>query len=276
MDLSILNKLQDAVIDNVQSTKKQDEKYHFDKLKLYFMEDYDYNGIIISQPTIGDIVKIGEDCFYKALSPFLYNSTSIRVFLWDNCNQTDWNKVKDIEVFNILIHTIQDKEPLRLVFKNISFDDFELTTAKRNLDDETYELCLYSKSQNILLYEDDYMQIAEYIREMLNVHPKVEKAKGKTTKAWIIQEDKMNNANEQNKKTDNASNLLSLISTCVNHPGFKYKIQELREIGIYQFMDSVKRIQKYESSTAALKGIYSGFVDAKSFNSELLNFMGDI
>lgn len=270
----MFDKLQDAIIDGDKSKKgSKDKKYHFDKLKMYFGIDYEYNGIVISQPTINDILEIGEERFYRSFSPFLYNSTSIRVFLWDNCNQTDWNKVKDIEVFNIMIKTIQDKEPLGRFFKNISFDDFNIINAKRNPDDEKYEIALYSESQDILLYEDDYMQIAEYIREMLGIHPKVEKAKGKTAKSWIIQEDKMNAAN---KKDTNSSTLLSLISTCVNHPGFKYKLKELKEVGIYQFMDSARRIQKYENSTAALKGIYSGFVDTKSFDSELLNFMGDI
>lgn len=273
--LSILDKLQDAVIDNDKKNQENSigKKYNFDKLKMYFGYDYNYKGIIISQPTIEDIIEIGEQRFYQSLSPFLYNSTSIRVFLWDNCNKTDWNKVKDIEVFNLMNQIIQDKEPLKLLFKNISFDDFQLVPAKRKMDDDVYELALYSESQNILLYEDDYMQIAEYIREMLSIHPKVEKAKGKTAKAWIIQEDKMN---MQNRKEENTSNLLSLISACVNHPGFKYKLQELKEIGIYQFMDSVRRLQKYENSTAALKGIYSGFVDGKSLEPELLNFMGDI
>ncbi|MBQ4523327.1 MAG: hypothetical protein IJA10_10310 [Lachnospiraceae bacterium] len=271
--LSMLDRLQDAVIDENKTQEKSNKTiYHFDKLKMYFGEEHVYKGIIILTPTIGDILEIGEEKFYQALSPFLYNSTSIRVFLWDKC-QTDWNKVKDIEVFSIMNQMVQDKEPLNLLFKNVSFNDFKFVPAKREINSEEYEPALYSESQNILLYEDDYMHIAEYIREMLNVHPKVEKAKGKTAKAWIIQEDKMN---EQNKKEENSSTLLSLVSACVNHPGFKYKLQELKDIGIYQFMDSVKRLQKYESSTAAMKGLYSGFVDGKSLNPELLNFMGDV
>ena len=271
----MLDKLQNAVIadDDKKNKQSSNKEYHFDKLKMYFGEDYNYKGIIISMPTIGDILEVGEDRFYKSLSLFLYNSTSIRVFLWDNCNETDWNKVKDIEVFSIMNHLIQDKEPLKLLFKNLFFDDFQLVPVKREVDDEIYELALYSERQNIWLYEEDYIQIAEYVREMLNIHPKVEKAKGKTAKAWILQEDRMNMRNQEEK---NVANLLSLVSACVNHPGFKYKLQELKAVGIYQFMDSVKRLQKYENSTAAMKGLYSGFVDSKSLNPELINFMGDI
>lgn len=266
----MMDKLQDAALNNPNIQEKANEKYHFDKLKMYFGEDYEIvKGIVISQPTIKDILEIGEENFYHSLSPFLYNSTTIRLFLWEN--QIDWNTVKDIEVFSYLIPTVK-KEPLKLLFKNINFEDFRLVNINKKNEEEKTVLALYSKIQDILLYENDYLMIAEYIREMMNMHPKVEKAKGKTAKNWIIQEDKMN---LQQRKTENTSTLLSLISGCINHPGFKYNLQELKDVGICQFMDSVKRIQKYETSTAALKGMYSGFVDVKSLDKELIDFMGD-
>lgn len=268
--LEMLDRLQEAALED-GGKKESKPQYHFDKLKMYFGEDFNYKGIIISMPTIGDILEIGEERFYQALSPFIYNSTSIRVMLWDN--GIDWNKIKDIEVFNIMSKIIEDKDAQKLLFKNLSFDNFVLMSIKENPDDEESKLVLYDEQLNILLYEEDFMMIAEYIREILNMHPKVEKAKGKTAKSWIIQEDKMN---AQNKDEKNTSTLLPLISTCVNHPGFKYKLQELREVGIYQFMDSVKRIQKYEQGTAALKGVYSGFVDGNKIDKEILNYMGDL
>lgn len=268
--LDMLDKLQEAVINN-GSKKESEPQYHFDKLKMYFGEDFNYKGIIISMPTIGDILEIGEERFFRALSPFIYNSTSIRVMLWEN--DVDWNNVKDIEVFDIMSKIIKDKEGQKLLFKNLSFDNFTLRSIKEKPDDEDSKLVLYDEQTKVLLYEEDFMMIAEYIREILNMHPKIEKAKGKTAKSWIIQEDKLNAQVIDNKNT---STLLPLISTCVNHPGFKYKLQELKEVGIYQFMDSVKRIQKYENGTAALKGCYSGFIDGSKIDKEVLNYMGDI
>lgn len=268
-NLDMLDKLQNAVLEN-GSKKEETPQYHFDRLKMYFGEDFNYKGIVISMPTIGDILEIGESKFYNALSPFIYNSTSIRVMLWEN--GIDWNNVKDIEVFSIMSQLIQDKTPQDIVFKNLKLDNFKLVSIPKE-NDETLSLCLYNAEENIMLYEEDFMVIAEYIREMLNVHPKVEKAKGKMAKSWIIQEDKMEAQLKENKNT---STLLPLISTCVNHPGFKYKLQELREVGIYQFMDSVKRIQKYENGISALRGCYSGMVSSKDIPSETLNFMGEI
>ena len=272
--LDTLDNLQSAAEEDIKKEKKKTKpEYHFDKLKMYFGEDYTINGITISIPTIGDILEIGEKRFFKSLSPFLSNSTSIRVLLYDVFKK-DWNKTKDIEVFFILSNIVKDQEPLKLLFKNIKFDDFLIVDAKKNLSDSSTTTSLYSRSQDILIYEDEYMEIAEYIRTMMNVHPKVEKAKGKTTKQWILQEDRMKEKQNQDKEDD--SILLPLISACVNHPGFKYKLEELKQVNICQFMDSVQRIQKYEQGTAALHGIYGGMVSAKDIPEDLINFMGDI
>ena len=272
--LDTLDNLQSAAEEDIKKEKKKTKpEYHFDKLKMYFGEDYTINGITISIPTIGDILEIGEKRFFKSLSPFLSNSTSIRVLLYDVFKK-DWNKTKDIEVFFILSNIVKDQEPLKLLFKNIKFDDFLIVDAKKNLSDSSTTTSLYSRSQDILIYEDEYMEIAEYIRTMMNVHPKVEKAKGKTTKQWILQEDRMKE--KQNQDKDDDSILLPLISACVNHPGFKYKLEELKQVNICQFMDSVQRIQKYEQGTAALHGIYGGMVSAKDIPEDLINFMGDI
>ena len=34
----------------------------------------------------------------------------------------------------------------------------------------------------------------------------------------------------------------AIISSLINHPGFKYKLHELKEVGVAEFYDSVKRL----------------------------------
>ena len=77
--------------------------------------------------------------------------------------------------------------------------------------------------------------------------------------------------NQKNNGDD--SILLPLVSAMVNSAEFKYNAQELVNIGIYQFMDSVQRIQLIRSSDALLKGIYGGMLDVKSLNKEDLNWL---
>lgn len=274
--LETLDSLQNAAEKDTEKKQSKNKKpeYHFDKLKMYFGEDYTINNITISIPTIGDILKVGESRFYQSLSPFLNNPTSVRVFLYDTFHK-DWNKTKDIEVFFIMYQLIQDKEPLKLIFKDFSFDGFILTPAKKNSEDTEYDhLALFNEEKNVLIYDDEYLEIAEYIRTIMNIHPKTEKAKGKTTKHWMLQEDRMKAQQNENKK--DSSTLLPLVSACINHPGFKYKLEDLKQVNICQFMDSVQRIQKYEQGVAAMHGIYGGMISAKDIPNDLINFMGDL
>lgn len=268
----MLDGLQAAVITEEQKKRENEkQKYKFDPLAMYFREDYEVAGVRIVEPTIGDILKIGEQNFYSGISPLLYNSTSIRVMLWEN--NIDWCNVKDIEVFNILSKMPNTNyESMRLLFPDNRIEDMELISIKENNTQEN-QLLLYDENKDFLLKESDFNEIAEYVRTLLNVHPKVEKAKGKTAKRWMIDEDRINTVS---KDTKDESTLLPLVSACVNHPGFKYKLQELRDVGIYEFMDSVQRLQIYESSRALLNGSYSGFSDLSKVPKEQFNFMRNI
>lgn len=246
--------------------------FEFDRLKMYFGEPYRimYSGgeIEITQPTIGNILYFGERDFYNMLNVFVANPTSYRLQLWKA--GVDWNKISDYELFCMLIKTL-DIESTRLLFHNLDFRLFDLYGKKI---DDTEVVTLYNKEQQVEIDENTYKHIAEYLRLMFNIYPKTEKAKNKATKEAMIWEDELNLANS--KKDSNKSVLLPLVSACINHPGFKYKLEELKDMGIVQFMDSVQRLQIYESTTALMKGMYSGMVDVKGLGNDALNFMRNI
>ena len=162
-----------------------------------------------------------------------------------------------------------DVESTSLLFGQLDFSLFEL--YNRKLED-TEVMTLFNKEQNVEIDEKTYQHIAEYLRLMFNIYPKVEKAKNKATKEAMIWEDELN---LNTKKNSEQSMLLPLVSSCVNHPGFKYKLEDLKEMGIVQFMDSVQRLQIYESTTALMHGMYSGMVDIKG-HEDSLNFMRSI
>ena len=74
------------------------KKYSFDRLQMFFGEDYQVaEGIVISQPTIGEIMSFGEDRFNQVLNPFVVNPTSLRVMLWQQ--NIDWTEITDYELF---------------------------------------------------------------------------------------------------------------------------------------------------------------------------------
>lgn len=274
VNTDLMNGVSQTLYDETQKKKQTKKKeYNFDQLNMYFREDYYVKDIRIVQPTIGDILHIGESKFYSDLAPFLYNSTSIRVMLWELPQRIDWCNVKDIEVFNLLKGMLNNGfQTFRLLFPDYKIENMQLMQLQES-DSETSSLYLYDMESGFTLSELEYMEIAEYIRTLLNIHPKIEKGKGKATKQAMIDEDKLNAIQRDNK---NESTLLPLVSACINHPGFKYKLQELRDVGIYEFMDSVQRLQIYESTRALTNGMYSGMCDLSNVSKEQFNFMRNI
>lgn len=260
--------------------------YDFDELKMYFGEEYWVTDkICIKCPTIGDILEFGDIKFYSMLNLFCANPTSLRLQLWKL--GIDWNNISDFELFAQLIVKNFTPESTRLLFGELNFSWFEYVhDNKKDCDllinvprDEYGNKKNFNYEEAVIIDELVYKRIIKYLTTMFNLNIKVEHAKNKATKEAMIWEDEMNLKNEEQKnknKEFSKSSLLPLISSMVNHPGFKYKTNELKDIGIYQFMDSVKRLQTYENATALLKGLYSGFVDGKQINQKDLNWLKDL
>ena len=228
------------------------------------------NGIVIYQPTIGQIIDYGEEDFWQMLNPFVTNPTTHRVFLWEN--GIDWNKISEYTLFRTLLGLSGfTPDKTALLFGDLNLSEFVPFGVYDNDGNITDEITLYNKEKDIELSEDDFNEMVFYIRTMFNMFPKVEKAKNKATKESIIFEEKMNMKNKE--ESNDSSILFSLISACVNHPGFKYKTTELEDVGIFEFMDSTKRLQIYEQTTALLSVMYSGMIDTKGIDDKEFNFM---
>ena len=257
---------------------------HLDKLKMFFGEPYEVDldsavgKFTIYQPTIGDILRFGEREFYQTLNVFVTNTTACRLMLWEM--GIDWTEFKDYHLFLMLTKQI-NADAAALIFRDFDITTFEVMEKKTHDEkgNEIKELSLYNHDLQIEINEEAYYYISQYLRTCFNIFPERKITSNPVLKEWYIDKDKRELAN--NKKMEESGkhkdvSIQSVISACVNHPGFKYKTAELRDVGVYEFYDSVKRLQVYESSTALMKGMYSGFVDGKSISPDAYNFMKDI
>ena len=251
----------------------------FDKLQMYFREPYVIDlpnipgKITVKVPTMGEIIELGESRFYKTLNIFITNTTQYRVILWDL--GIDWNTFTDFQLFMMLYSQI-DPECSAILFDNLDFGKF-VPLVKQMPDSETEEYILWDEEDQIEINYDVWNHFHQYIQTEFNSHPEEKITKNNTLKGWYITKDKR--AIEQRKKDEETgkilddSSIINVISACVNHPGFKYKLSELKDVGVCEFYDSVKRLQIYEQSTALMKGMYSGFIDGSKIKSEDYNFM---
>ena len=262
------------IIDGQKVDKKLKLRYppiEFDRLQMYMGFPYVIDlpsaegSITISVPTMRTFIELGEKRYLQTINVFTTNTTEYRVPLWDV--GIDWNEISDFELFCMLYKQI-DPEISKSIFGEFNFNDLELYKK-----DEI--VVLYNEKLNIEINEEVYQHIAQYLRIIFNINPQEKITKDKFLKDMYIHKDRMEAENRKKKQKESTS-IQPLISACVNHPGFKYKLKEVLDMGVYEFYDSVARLNIYESTTAVLKGMYSGFVDAKAFKPDDFNFMREL
>lgn len=267
--------------------------FNFDKLKMFFGEPLKINDYItINQPTIGEILETGEKHVFSTVVAFTGNTTLYRLQLWDI--GIDWNKITNWELFCMLVSSLS-LDDTRIFFGDLDFTKFKIYTKNgtepyppdAEVDDNGEKLLDWEKKPEQVLYDEEndyiidellYLQIREYMRAVFDQHPKEEFARGKYTKETMIQgeRNKIRFEELRRKKEDvgeyGDSYLLPLISTLSNSAGFKYDLDGLRKLHVMSFMDSVRRFQILESTSALNRGLYSGFLDASKIDKNQFNY----
>lgn len=250
-------------------SEEQKELYPVDLVRLYFGDDCKISdNIIIHQPSIQEIVDYGENEFWSFVTMFCSNPTSMRLMLWNN--GIDWNKITEFQLFQMLL-PVFTPQSTSILFGDLDFTKFRGFEIKKEETDEegnplTEVVLINIENPSIIITEEIYYKIINQLRSMFDYHPKVERARDKFTKEMLIEDDQLQIRNAKRMKAIKPtydSFLLPLLSFALNHPGFKYKKDELRNVKFFEFMDSIKRLQEIESTIALLHGMYFGMVNFK-------------
>ena len=235
-----------------------------DELQMYFGEPFKINDkITIYQPSIGDVVKFGERKYYSMIHTLTCIPSDMKSQLDDM--GINYMEISDFELFVMLTRGLT-QDMTRLVLGDLDLSKFILCTNTEN-----GELVLYDQENDISIDRFIYMKIVECLRIIHSIKPKIEKAANETTRKILIQLDR--DRIKKAQKEPYKSQLKELISAMMRYPGFKYKKNELKECGLYEFMDTVHGAQIYVSATCLLQGSYSGMIDCSKINKKEFNWM---
>lgn len=238
-----------------------------DELAVYFGDDYIVNDYItIHQPTIGEIVEYGEREYFSMVNTLCAIPSDMKSQLWDA--GFDWEEVTDFQLFMSLTSSLSRSDT------EILFGDLDFSSLEQGLNQENNQLVLFNAETGLVIDEYAYLKIVSYLRLVHGLKPKIERAANKTTKEILIELDRQKLLKAQKEKPK--SQLKMLISAMMRYPGFKYKKNELKECGLYEFMDTVQGAQVYVSTNALLHGMYSGFVDTKKINKKDFNWLREV
>lgn len=221
--------------------------------------------IVFKQPLLKQVIRFGEQKYYKLLADLTAIPSDIKYILYKN--KIDWMEFDDMELFYAFSKSIPESDT-SIFFPGIDFSKFIL------LKTDDGKFVMYNKKDEIIIDFYVFKQIQECLCKSHNIEKHVEKAGNKTTKQVLIEEDRLRMEREKDKPFK--SNLFGLISSLVNYPGFKYNYESVKTLTMFQFMDAVCRARIIDSTTHLMNGIYSGNVDVKKISSQKMNWMREV
>ena len=242
-----------------------------DELKLYRGDDYVLpNGMKIKSPTLGEVCDYGESEYLTMVS--MFTATNI-----DRCAQLDdmgidYTEITNFQmfvIFSVMLSNHSDRSK-GLIDMSPLFGDIDFS-AFRQVIDENGKLFLYG-SGGIIFDEENFDIAAAYIRKMHGMPaPLYTNVKDSFAKKQLII-DARNDADYQRKLRafrGERSAYQPYISALVNHPYFKYSWDEVWDMKLYAFFDSLKRISIIDNANHLYQGLYSGCIEYNKIKSEL-------
>lgn len=246
------------------------EGFQVDELKLYLSEDIKIaHGIVLKCPKILDIAAYGENEYFSMAQTICSTPSSMMVALDDM--KLNYMKVKDFELFMMLAQSLKPE------VTSLLLGDLDLTKFKPRPYGETQEIMLvYEGTENdetpIVINSIIYEVLVTYIRKMHGFKKEYRPAGNEHARKAMIRLARQDALIAKNKPRE--SFLRPVISAVKCRQG--YSVDYIKQMGIFELMDDLSRLNIIVQADAALGGMYSGFVDTKKMDKTVLNWTRNI
>lgn len=246
------------------------EGFQVDELKLYMSEDIKIaNGIVLKCPKIKDIAEYGESAYFAMASTICATPSSMMVQLDDM--KLNYMKIKDFELFMMLSQSLKP-EATRLLL-----GDLDLSKFKPHQVGDTEEVILvHEDTKNdenpIVISPIIYEVLTTYIRKMHGFKKEVKKAGNEITRKMLIRLARQDAKMAKNKPRE--SFLRPVISAVKCRQG--YEMGYIKQMGIFELMDDLSRLNVIINADAALNGMFCGMVDSRKMDKTVLNWTRNI
>ena len=240
-----------------------------DDLLIYRGNDFIINDkITIHQCTLDEICTYGEYNYFALINTLTAVGADMKFQLFDA--GIDYTKISDYQLFYSFLCRGISQEQSSIILGTLDFSKFEILSRQT-----TGDLVLYDKSDDIIIDEYTYLLIVDALRKMHGLKRNNQIPANESTKQALIDDARDEYIANINKK--HTSQLQNMISTMVNSEGFKYNHDEVWNMKINAFLDSVKRISKIKDAGLLLQSGYSGYgVNLKDIPNKRLDWLGEL
>lgn len=246
------------------------DKFQVDELKLYMSEDVRIaNGIVLKCPKLKDIVEYGESEYFSMAQTLCSTPSSMMVALDDM--KLNYMKIKDFELFMMLVQSLKP-ETTRLLLGDLDLTKFKPYETNDGQDIILVHEDTKNDKQPVIINSIIHEVLTTYIRKMHGFQKQVKKAGNEITRRQLIRLARQDAEIAKNKPHE--SFLRPVISAVKCRQG--YSMDYIKQMGIFELMDDLSRLNVIVQADAALGGMYSGFVDTKKMDKSVLNWTRNI
>ena len=231
-------------------------------LNLLYKDEIKINDkITINIPTVGEVID-NEDEYYTLIS--MLTASPIHYMLALEEVGVDFTTINDFDLFLLLFGKIREMKTW-LVFKDLDMRSFKITA-----DVEHGKMILRDDIHDITIDRMLHMKISNTFRKLNNIEKDRRKPGNKEAREYMMQRAR---EKAKRKKRMQESQLEQQVIALVNTEQFNYRYDNVRDITIYQFSQSVRQIQKKIDFDHKMLGIYTGNVDPKKMSQDELNWL---
>lgn len=232
-------------------------------LNLLYKDKYCINdSIAIRIPTVREVLE-AEDTYYS----LVYTLTSMpidRMVQLDDLG-IDFTQINDYELFLLFFSAFRDQD-VSLIFGDLDLTKFNLAASE---DGES--IVLLDSEHDIVIDRRIQSQIASILRKIHHLEKNRRKPANKEAKEFMLQVER--EKLQRQSKRPSFSYLESLIVALVNTEQFCYRYDNVLDLTIYQFNESVRQIIHKVDYDNKMRGVYAGTVSAKDLSQDDLNWL---
>jgi hypothetical protein len=217
----------------------------------------------IEIPTVGQVID-NEDDYYSTLALVTSSPYDMMVQLDDM--GIDFTEITEYELFLVMFHTIAEQDTSML------FGDLDLSKFKPVID-QSGDVLLRDSDTGYVIDIALYNDICTILRQIHGLERHIGKPVNEATKKYIIDRARKKMKRRLAKGGREDSQLESLIVAYVNAEQTSFTFDEVRDMTIYQFNESLKQVIKKVDYNNRMHGIYSGTVSAKDMSRDDLNWL---
>lgn len=218
--------------------------------------------ISIVVPTVGEILD-NEDEHNDIISSLTAMPIDMMVPLDDI--GIDFSEINAYDLFILMFNGLK-KMNTKLVFGNLDLSDFEVIR-----DDNTKRFRVECASTGVVIDRGIHSAIASTLRRLYHLEQNRRRPANQEAKEYMIQRAREKMTRRKNRQE--GSQLEALIVAMVNTEQFKYNYEQVRDMTIYQFNESVYQIIHKVDCEHKLNAVYAGTINPSELSQKELNWL---